>query len=108
MSKIGPALAVAAAIVSFPVGAMTQEHHDLVIRNGRVFDGLGNPWVYADVVIKNGRIAQVGRIQDRGLREIDASGCYVSPGCIDLMDQWDLAEPTLVESLQPDWRIAPV
>ena len=61
--------------------------YDLVIRNGRVLDGMGNPWILADVGIRDGRFARIGRVDGRGLREIDAKGLYVSPGWIDMMDQ---------------------
>jgi len=61
--------------------------YDVVIRNGRVLDGLGNPWVRADVAIKDGRFAKIGRVEGRGAREIDAQGDLVSPGWIDMMDQ---------------------
>lgn len=60
---------------------------DVVIRNGRVLDGAGNPWILADVAIRDGRFAAVGRVTGRGAREIDARGLYVSPGWIDMMDQ---------------------
>ncbi|HEY0802638.1 MAG TPA: amidohydrolase family protein [Steroidobacteraceae bacterium] len=61
--------------------------YDVVIRNGRVLDGEGNPWVRADVAIKDGRFAKVGQVEGIGAREIDAQGDYVSPGWIDMMDQ---------------------
>ena len=61
--------------------------YDVVIRNGRVLDGNGNPWVNADVAIKDGRFVKIGRVEGRGSREIDAQGDYVSPGWIDMMDQ---------------------
>jgi N-acyl-D-amino-acid deacylase len=61
--------------------------YDVVIRNGRVLDGEGNPWVRADIGIKNGRFAKIGMVEGRGSREIDAAGDYVSPGWIDMMDQ---------------------
>jgi N-acyl-D-amino-acid deacylase len=61
--------------------------YDIVIRNGRVLDGAGNPWILADVGIKDGRFAKIGRIAERGKTEIDAAGKYVSPGWIDMMDQ---------------------
>ena len=61
--------------------------YDVVIRNGRVLDGAGNPWILADVAIKDGRFARIGRIAERGKTEIDATGKYVSPGWIDMMDQ---------------------
>lgn len=61
--------------------------YDLVIRNGRVLDGMGNPWIRADVAIREGRFVAIGRVPGRGRREIDAAGRYVSPGWIDMMDQ---------------------
>ena len=61
--------------------------YDVVIRNGRVLDGSGNPWILADVAIKDGRFVKVGRVTERGTTEIDARGKYVSPGWIDMMDQ---------------------
>jgi N-acyl-D-aspartate/D-glutamate deacylase len=61
--------------------------YDVVIRNGRVLDGAGNPWIQADVAISNGHFVKIGHILGKGKREIDASGDYVSPGWIDMMDQ---------------------
>lgn len=61
--------------------------YDIVIRNGRVLDGAGNPWIAADVAIKDGRFVRIGKIKGSGKREIDARGRYVSPGWIDVMDQ---------------------
>ena len=54
--------------------------YDVVIRNGRVLDGAGNPWILADVAIKDGRFVKIGRVPERGTTEIDARGKYVSPG----------------------------
>jgi len=56
---------------------------DLVIRNGRVVDGSGFGAYRADVGIVGDRIAVVGRIRERGRREIDADGHVVTPGFID-------------------------
>jgi N-acyl-D-amino-acid deacylase len=61
--------------------------YDVVIRNGRVLDGSGNPWIAADVAIRDGRFAAIGVVRGRGQREIDARGRYVTPGWIDMMDQ---------------------
>lgn len=69
-----------------PAQAATAEY-DVVIRNGRVLDGAGNPWILADVAIKDGRFVQIGRVAGKGKREIDATGRYVSPGWIDMLDQ---------------------
>lgn len=69
-------------------GALTgRAEYDVVIRNGRVLDGMGNPWIVADIGIRNGRFVRIGRVPGRGEREIDARGLYVSPGWIDMMDQ---------------------
>ena len=46
--------------------------YDVVIRNGCVLDGKGNPTVFADVAIKDGRFAKIGKITARGRTEIDA------------------------------------
>src|SRR6266542_6221293 len=61
--------------------------YDLVIRNGRVLDGAGKPWIIADVAIDKGRFVKIGKIASRGRQEIDAKDRYVSPGWIDVMDQ---------------------
>ncbi len=71
----------------FLVGATPSHDYDVVIRGGRVLDGAGNPWVRADVAIEDGRIARIGDVAGRGTTEIDASGRYVAPGFIDMMDQ---------------------
>jgi N-acyl-D-aspartate/D-glutamate deacylase len=57
--------------------------HDMVIRNGTVVDGSGLGPFRADVGIVGGRITTVGRIHERGGREIDAEGHVVTPGFID-------------------------
>jgi N-acyl-D-amino-acid deacylase len=67
--------------------AAADTFYDVVIRNGRVLDGEGNPWILADVGIRNGRFAKIGKILEHGKRELDATGKYVSPGWIDMMDQ---------------------
>ena len=36
--------------------------YDVVIRNGRVLDGMGNPWILADVAIKDGRFVEIGKV----------------------------------------------
>jgi N-acyl-D-aspartate/D-glutamate deacylase len=57
--------------------------YDLVIRNGVVVDGSGGARYRADVGVTHGRISRIGRIRERGRREIDAEGHVVSPGFID-------------------------
>ena len=77
------------AVASFLVSAAAapSPKYDIVIRGGRVLDGAGNPWVRADVAIKDGRIVKVGQVAGSGRKEIDARGRYVSPGFIDMQDQ---------------------
>ena len=65
------------------VPAMAAEF-DVLIRGGRLLDGSGTPWVYADLGIKGDRIAALGRLQGASAKTvIEAAGLYVSPGFID-------------------------
>jgi N-acyl-D-amino-acid deacylase len=57
--------------------------YDLLIRHGRVVDGSGLPSYVADVGVKDGKIAEVGRLNGSAARTIDADGLAVSPGFID-------------------------
>jgi N-acyl-D-amino-acid deacylase len=67
--------------------------YDVVIRHGRVIDGTGNPAFFADVGIKDGRIAQIGKSLSKGKNEVDARGLVVAPGFIDVHTHADdLAE----------------
>lgn len=71
-----------AGLLVLPPGPVSA--FDLVIRNGRIVDGTGNPAYFADVGIQNGRIARVGKIAAPAPREIDATGLIVAPGFIDV------------------------
>ena len=77
----------AAGVALATPAAQQSAAYDIVIRNGRVLDGMGNPWIVADVAIKDGRFVKIGRVTGTGQRELDARGRYVSPGWIDMMDQ---------------------
>lgn len=64
---------------------LSGDRYDLVITNARIVDGSGNPWFRADVGIKGGRIARIGRIDSaEGVEKIDAKGQIVAPGFIDV------------------------
>src|SRR5215472_652960 len=57
--------------------------YDLIIRGGRVVDGSGLPSYVADVGIKNGKIAEIGRLTESAARTIDGASLAVAPGFID-------------------------
>lgn len=62
-----------------------QQPFDVVILNGRVMDGSGNPWIRADIGIREGRIAAVAKLEGRAAKQvIDARDRLVSPGFIDV------------------------
>ncbi|HEY0548077.1 MAG TPA: amidohydrolase family protein, partial [Verrucomicrobiae bacterium] len=63
--------------------------YDLVIRNGKIIDGSGNPWFRGDVAINGDRIVSVGRITGDAKRVIDATGLVVAPGFIDMHSHSD-------------------
>jgi N-acyl-D-amino-acid deacylase len=66
--------------------------YDIIIRNGHIIDGTGNPWYAADVAIQGDRIAAIGDLSNAvGKHEIDAKGQIVSPGFIDMLGQSESA-----------------
>ena len=62
---------------------------DLVIRGGTVADGRGGDLFEADVAIKDGRIAEIGKVLGKGTEEIDARGKLVTPGFVDVHTHYD-------------------
>jgi N-acyl-D-amino-acid deacylase len=80
------------ALLSCPAGSHAADpSYDVVIANGKIVDGSGNPWFYGNVAIENGRIARIGKVDPTlGKRVIDAKGMVVSPGFIDLHTHTDM------------------
>src|SRR3954466_3984219 len=75
--------------------AQTAPQFDVLIRNGRVFDGSGNPWFRADIGIVGDRITFIGPADEKttAKKTIDAKGLIVAPGFIDMLGQ---SETTLL------------
>jgi N-acyl-D-amino-acid deacylase len=85
------------AILFFSSQAAPQDQpaYDLVIRNGKIVDGTGNPWYHGDLAVKGAKIAALGKIAPKtGRREIDAKGLIVAPGFVDIHSHSDF---TLLE-----------
>src|SRR5215212_11551502 len=77
-------IAVFVAVVS-SVSAQTPQQFDILIRNGRVLDGTGNPWYRADIGISGDRIRAMGSLGNATAKTvIDAGDRYVTPGFIDV------------------------
>ncbi|HEY2356672.1 MAG TPA: amidohydrolase family protein [Phenylobacterium sp.] len=77
-----------------------EKAYDLVIRGGSVVDGTGAPPFEADVAVKDGAIAAVGKIAGSGAEEIDARGRLVTPGFVDIHTHYD-GQATWDERMQP-------
>jgi N-acyl-D-amino-acid deacylase len=87
MHRILPCFLVAAVVSATSAFETAQPSapFDVLIHNGRVMDGSGNPWVRADVGIRGDRIAAVGRLTGAKARTvIDAADRLVTPGFIDV------------------------
>lgn len=79
---------VVLGITAFGARAASAPSYDIVIRNGHMIDGTGSPWYAADIAIKGGRIAAIGRLGNVDAKQvIDAHGMVVTPGFIDMLDQ---------------------
>src|SRR3954463_9293615 len=80
--------------------AQTAPQFDVLIRNGRVFDGSGNPWFRADIGIFGDRITFIGPAdeKDTAKQVIDAKDLIVAPGFIDMLGQ---SETTLFVDKRP-------
>jgi N-acyl-D-amino-acid deacylase len=67
------------------LSANSQTSFDIIIRNGKIIDGTGNSWYYADIAVKDGKIVSIGKLQNAtAAKNIDAKGLIVAPGFIDV------------------------
>jgi N-acyl-D-amino-acid deacylase len=82
--------------LSCGVGCAAQESYEVLIRNGRVYDGGGSPGVLASIAFRGDRIAAIGALDNATAPvTIDASGLAVAPGFINMLSWAD--EPLLVD-----------
>jgi N-acyl-D-amino-acid deacylase len=69
----------------FPVIAFSQQHYDIILKNGKIIDGTGNPWFYGDVGIVKDKVISIGDLsKSKADKIIDATGLIVAPGFIDV------------------------
>ena len=83
MTRLMSSLSILAFFISFAVFARA-ETYDLLIRGGRVVDGTGSPAAFADVAVKDGRIAAIGKHAGGATTTLDVQGLVVAPGFIDV------------------------
>jgi N-acyl-D-amino-acid deacylase len=61
------------------------EDFDILIKNGKIVDGTGNPWFYNDIGIIGDKIVEIGNLTEKqAAKVINAEGLIVSPGFIDV------------------------
>jgi N-acyl-D-amino-acid deacylase len=83
---------IAAAAYDADLRNSTGAAYDLLIRNGHIIDGSGNPWYAADVAVSGDRIAAIGDLREaHAKREIDAKDRIVAPGFIDMLGQSEVS-----------------
>jgi N-acyl-D-aspartate/D-glutamate deacylase len=80
--------------------AILSKAYDLVVRGAVVVDGTGRAPFEADVAVKDGRVAAVGRVAQAGAEEIDARGKVVTPGFVDIHTHYD-GQATWDDRMQP-------
>ena len=74
------------------VPADVPAHFDILIRNGHILDGSGNPWYAADLGIRGDRIVAIGKLKNaEATKVVDASGDIIAPGFIDVLGQSEMA-----------------
>jgi len=85
--------ACAGSVALLTMGAMAAEY-DLVLRNGAIYDGSGGAPIIGDLAVKGDRIAAIGRVEERGGKELDVHGLAVAHGFINMLS-W--ATESLIE-----------
>jgi N-acyl-D-aspartate/D-glutamate deacylase len=94
-------LATLPLLLILPAACGDTPAYDLVLRNGKIVDGTGNPWYHGDVAVRGDRIVAVGRVPPAPARRtLDVKGLVVAPGFIDIHSHSDdlLLEDGLAQS----------
>ncbi len=79
--------------------------NDLLIKNGKIIDGAGNPWYYGEIAVKDGKIARIRvKINEEAKTVIDASDLIVSPGFIDIHSHTDYILPISSKQESTLWQ----
>jgi N-acyl-D-amino-acid deacylase len=87
-------------IITFYSCKIADSELDLIIINGKVIDGTGNPWFYGDIGMKNGRISRIGDLKSLHVRKIiNAQDLYVTPGFIDVHTHADKKIDSLPDAI---------
>ena len=94
MRPKGSAICAIFILLLVPCVVQTQSSRgasfDVLIVNGQVIDGSGNPWFYADIGVRDGKIVSVGDLRNASAaKKIDAIGKVVTPGFIDIHSHAD-------------------
>ena len=113
-------LLTVAGCSSKPNEDLTHEPVDIIIRNGDIYDGSGNPPYKGDVAISGDRIAAIGNLSHlSGTIEIDATGLAVTPGFINMLSwattsliedgnsQSDIRQGVTLEVMGEGWSMGP-
>ncbi len=103
------------------LNSCTTEKYDIIIRNGSVYDGSGNPPVSADIGINSDTIAMIGDLSKAvGTKEIEANGLAVAPGFINMLSwattslivdgksQGDIRQGVTLEVFGEGWSMGPL
>ena len=95
-------------------------NYDILIKNGTIADGSGNPTYIGSIGINADTIAAVGKIKGTGTSEIDASGLVVAPGFINVLSwatesliedgrsQSDIRQGVTLEVFGEGWSMGPL
>ncbi len=77
-------------MIMFSLAGAKGEKFDILVKNGKIIDGTGNPWFYGDIGIIGDTIVEIGDLSGRtAAKTIDAKGLAVSPGFIDVHTHCD-------------------